>query len=51
VTAGTAVLDCGRVVWPTLVLARKLDQALARQFPRATHVADFHARYFDAGNL
>ena len=47
--AGTAALDCGRIVWPTMVLAGKLDQALARQFPRAAAAADFHARYLDAG--
>ena len=33
VAAGTAALECGRVVWPTIVLAGKLDQALAGQFP------------------
>jgi hypothetical protein len=49
VTAGTAALDCGRVVWPAMVLAGKLDQALARQFPRAAFTADFHAHYLDAG--
>ena len=49
VTAGTAALDCGRVVWPTMVLAGKLDQTLARQFPRAASATDFHARYLDAG--
>ena len=49
VTVGTAALDCGRVVWPTMVLAGKLDQTLARQFPRAASAADFRARYLDAG--
>ena len=49
VTAGTAALDCGRVVWPTMVLAGKLDQALARRFPDAPSATDFHARYLDAG--
>ena len=49
VAAGTAALDCGRVVWPTIVLAGKLDQALARRFPRTGSAADFHARYLDAG--
>ena len=47
--AGTAALECGRVVWPTIVLAGKLDQALAGQFPAAAHAADFHARYLEAG--
>jgi hypothetical protein len=49
VAAGTAALDCGRVVWPTMVLAGKLNQALARRFPGAAQAADFHARYLDAG--
>jgi hypothetical protein len=49
VTAGTAALDCGRVVWPTMVLAGKLDQALTRQYPRAASKAGFRARYLDAG--
>ena len=49
VAAGTAALDCGRVVWPTMVLAGQLDQALARRFPRTGSAADFHARYLDAG--
>jgi len=39
----------GRLVWPTMVLAGKLDQALARRFPGAASAADFHARYLDAG--
>jgi hypothetical protein len=49
VTAGTAALDCGRVVWPTMVLAGKLDQTLAHRFPDAPSATDFHARYLDAG--
>ena len=49
VTAGTAALDCGRVVWPTMVLAGKLDHTLARQFPRVVAATDFHARYLHAG--
>ena len=47
--AGTAALDCGRILWPTMVLAGKLDQMLARRFPGAGSAADFHARYLDAG--
>ena len=49
VTAGTAALACGRVVWPTMVLAGQLDQTLARRFPGAPSATDFHARYLDAG--
>jgi hypothetical protein len=47
--AGGAALECGRVVWPTMVLAGKLDQSLARTSPGAAYAADFHARYIDAG--
>jgi len=32
-----------------MVLAGKLDQALAGQFPAAQCAADFHARYLEAG--
>ena len=49
VAAGTTALECGRLVWPTLVLAGKLDQSLARRFPGAASATDFHARYLDAG--
>jgi transcriptional regulator with XRE-family HTH domain len=48
--AGTAALECGQIVWPTMVLAGKLDQSLAGQFPGDARAADFHARYLDAGN-
>jgi hypothetical protein len=50
-TAGTAALDCGRIVWPTMVLAGRLDQALTRRYPRAASTADFHVRYLNAGTL
>ena len=36
-------------MWPTMVLAGKLDQALARRFRGAASATDFHARYLDAG--
>ena len=49
VATGTTALECGRLVWPTLVLAGKLDQSLARRFPGAASATDFHARYLDAG--
>jgi hypothetical protein len=48
-TAGSAALERGRVVWPTIVLAGQLDQSLAWRFPGDKHTADFHARYLDAG--
>jgi transcriptional regulator with XRE-family HTH domain len=47
--AGTAALESGRVVWPTMVLAGKLDQSLAAKSAGSAHAADFHARYLDAG--
>ena len=46
--AGAAALECGRVVWPTMVLAGKLDRSLAHKAPGATHTADYHGRYIDA---
>lgn len=47
--AGAAALESGRVVWPTMVLAGKLDQSLAATSPGSAHAADFRARYIDAG--
>lgn len=47
--AGTAALECGRLVWPTMVLAGKLDESLARNAPGSAHAAGFRARYLDAG--
>jgi hypothetical protein len=47
--AGAAALESGRVVWPTMVLAGKLDQSLAAQSPASAHATDFRARYIDAG--
>ena len=47
--AGAAALESGPVVWPTMVLAGKLDQSLAAQSPGSAHAVDFRARYIDAG--
>jgi hypothetical protein len=47
--AGAAALESGHVVWPTMVLAGKLDQSLAAESPSSSHAADFRARYIDAG--
>jgi transcriptional regulator with XRE-family HTH domain len=44
---GAAALESGPVVWPTMVLAGKLDQSLGRR-PRGAAHADFHERYVDA---
>lgn len=46
--AGAAALESGHVVWPTMVLARQLDQSLAAKSPGSPHAADFRARYIDA---
>lgn len=48
-SAGAAALESGPVVWPTMVLAGKLDQSLAAKSPGSAHAADFRARYIDAG--
>ena len=47
--AGAAALDAGRIVWPTMVLAGKLDQSLSAGSAGSAHTADFRARYVDAG--
>jgi hypothetical protein len=47
--ACSASRESGRVVWPTMVLAGKLDQSLAAKSPGSAHAADFRARYIDAG--
>ena len=47
--AGTAALEAGRVVWPTMVLAGKLDQSLTAKSPGSAYAEDFRARYIDAG--
>jgi len=47
--AGAAALESGPVVWPTMVLAGKLDQSLTAQSPGSAHAADFRTRYIDAG--
>lgn len=46
--AGKAALESGRIVWPTLVLAGKLEQSLAQNSPGAAPTADFRARYAEA---
>lgn len=46
--AGAAALECGHVVWPTLVLAGKLDQSLGRRSPRDARTSDFRASYAEA---
>lgn len=44
--AGAAALKAGPAVWPTLVLAGKLDRSLGRR--ASGDSAGFHARYIDA---
>jgi hypothetical protein len=46
--AGITALECAELVWPTMVLAGRLDQMLAGDSPRAEPAAAYHARYLDA---
>ncbi len=46
--AGSMALGCGRPVWPTMVLAGKLDHSLAGSIARSAQTADYHARCIDA---
>lgn len=45
---GSAALDCGRIVWPTMVLARRLDRWLADDIRGTAQVVDYHARVSEA---
>jgi hypothetical protein len=44
--AGSTALERGRLVWPTMVLAGKLDQSLAKSSSKTA--ADYRSRYLDA---
>jgi hypothetical protein len=47
--AGSRALECAYPVWPTLVLAGRLNDALTHSAPKAIPAAaDYHARYLDA---
>jgi len=48
VAAGHSALAGSRPAWPTMVLAGKLDQVLARDFADARQSEVYHARYLDA---
>jgi hypothetical protein len=50
VAAGQAALSSSRPAWPTIVLARKLDQALTQDYPRATGTMEYHARYLEVAS-
>jgi len=47
--AGTAALAAGRIVWPTMVLAARLDNALTERAAGSAHAAEFRAALADAG--
>ncbi len=47
-SAGITALECARLVWPTMVLAGKLDQVLAESSPQAAPAAEYRARYLEA---
>jgi Helix-turn-helix domain len=46
--AGAAALQAGPVVWPTIVLAGKLNDSLTRTSAGSRHADGFRARYADA---
>ena len=46
--AGAEALQVGPVVWPTIVLAGKLNDSLARTSAGSAHADGFRARYTDA---
>src|SRR5262249_43991023 len=50
VAAGWAALNSTGVVWPTVVLAGKLDQILMRDHKDTAGVAEYHARYLDVAD-
>jgi hypothetical protein len=48
--AGRIALSGSRPVWPTMVLADKLDEVLGQQFAEARQTAEYHDRYLQAIN-
>lgn len=46
--AGAEALEAGPVVWPTMVLAGKLNDSLTRTSASSAHAEGFRARYADA---
>ena len=46
-SAGISGLRCGRPVWPTMVLAGKLDNELADKYPDAEPANEFRAQYLE----
>lgn len=46
--AGRAALECGRIVWPTMVLAARLDRFLGARASGSAHTEDYRARFADA---
>jgi transcriptional regulator with XRE-family HTH domain len=47
VTAGQTALNSSRPAWPTMVLAGRLDQVLARDFTGTRQTAAYHVRYLE----
>lgn len=43
--AGSKALDATRLVWPTVVLARRLDRILLHDFAGSTEAREYHERY------
>jgi hypothetical protein len=48
VAAGHTALTGSRPAWPTMVLARRLDEALARDFADSRETRAYHALYREA---
>lgn len=48
VAAGYAALGAADAVWPTLVIAGKLDRTLSRSYSGIPEVSEYHERYADA---
>ena len=49
--AGDRALNCAPQVWPTMVLARRLDRALAQKFPGTGPAVQFHQNYSRAVSI
>lgn len=47
VSSGKTALSGSRPAWPTMVLARKLDQALVRNHPETRGTAEYHNQYLE----
>lgn len=51
VASGQAALCGSRPAWPTMVLAGKLDEVLARDYPEARETAEYRIRFLEASTV